>query len=72
VKIGLAHMNKKAIHYFSIPYFCFATSQNFGRTEVVNRNQKGKIHQFFERALSHKMQLTEFCFYKNSKVHLLL
>jgi len=25
---GLAHINKKAINYFPIPYFCFATSEN--------------------------------------------
>ena len=25
---GLAHIYKKAIHYFPVSYFCFATSQN--------------------------------------------
>ena len=25
---GLTHVNKKAIYYFSIPYFCLASSQN--------------------------------------------
>ena len=47
---GLVHMYKKAIYYFPVSHFCFATSKkmNFGRTAVAERDQKGKIHRFCE------------------------
>ena len=44
---------------------------HFGRTEVADRDQKGKFTDFVKRATSPKMQLAEF-FHTNSKVHSLL
>ena len=59
---GLAHIYKKAIYYFPVSSFCFATSQNC----MVN------LTDFVKRATSPKMQLAEFRFHTNFKVHSLL
>ena len=41
---GLVHRYKNATYYFTVLYFSFATSQT--RTQVADRDQKGKIHRF--------------------------
>ena len=71
---GLAHIYEKAIYYSPVSYFCFATSQTCILAELrlptVIRNVK--FTDFVKRAMSPKMQLAEFRFHTNSKVHLLL
>ena len=71
---GLAHIYKKAIYYFPVSYFCFATSQNWTLAELQLPSviRKVKFTAFVKRATSPKMQLAEFRFHTNSKVHSLL
>ena len=71
---GLTHTYKKAIYYFPIPYFCFATSQNWILAELRLPTviRKVKFTDFVKRATSPKMQLTEIRFHANFKVHSLL
>ena len=72
---GLTHKyKKKTIYYFPIPYFCFATSQNWILAELRLQTviRKVKFTDFVKRATSPKMQLTEFRFHSNFKVHSLL
>ena len=71
---GLAHIYIKAIYYFPVSYFCFATSQNCILTELrlPTMIRKVKFTDFVKRASSPKMQLVEFRFHTNSKVHSLL
>ena len=48
---GLVHIHKNLIYYFPALYFalhCYEPKFNFGRTEVADRDQKGKIHRFCE------------------------
>ena len=73
-EMGLAHIYKKAIYYFPISYFCFATSQNciLAKLRLPTVIRKVKFTDFVKRATSPKMQLAEFRFHKNSKVHSLL
>jgi len=71
---GLTHIYIKATYYFPIPYLCSATSQNrilaeLGLPTVI---RKIKFTDFVKRATSPKMQLTEFRFHTNFKVHSLL
>ena len=40
---GLVHIYKNAIYYFPV-LLCYEPKLNFGRTEVSDRDQKGKIH----------------------------
>ena len=71
---GLAHIYKKAIYYFPVSYFCFATSQNciLAELRLPTVITKVEFNDFVKRATSPKMQLAEFCFHTNSKVHSLL
>ena len=71
---GLAHIYKKAIYYFPVSYFCFATSQNciLAELRLPTVIRKVKFTDFMKRATSPKMQLAEFRFHKNFKVHSLL
>ena len=71
---GLTHIYKKAIYYFPIPYFCFATSQNWILAELRLPTviRKVKFSDFVKRAMSPKIQLTEFRLHTNFKVHSLL
>ena len=71
---GLAHIYKKAIYYFPVSYFCFATSQNciLAELRLPTVIRKVKFTDFVKRATSPKMQLAEFRFHTNSKVHSLL
>ena len=47
---GLVHIYKKNNLLFSSFLFllCYEPKLNFGRTAVVERDQKGKIHRFCE------------------------
>ena len=71
---GLAHIYKKAIYYFPVSYFCFTTSQNWilAELQLPSVIRKVKFTDFVKRATSPKMQLAEFRFATNSKVHSLL
>ena len=71
---GLVHIYKKAIYYFPVSYFCFATSQNriLAELQLPSVIRKVKFTDFVKRATSPKMQLAEFRFHTNSKVHSLL
>ena len=71
---GLAHIYKKAIYYIPVSCFCFATSQNCILTELRLPTviRKVKFTDFVRRATSPKMQLAEFRFHTNSKIHSLL
>ena len=61
---GLVHIYKKAIYYFPVSYFCFATSQNRILAELQLPSVIGKVKftDFVKRATSPKMQLAEFRF----------
>ena len=61
---ALTHIYEKAIYYFPIPYFCFATSQNWilAKLRLPTVIRKVKFTDFVKRATSPKMQLTEFRF----------
>ena len=65
---------KKAIYHFPISYFCFATSQTciLAELRLPTVNRKVKFTDFVRRATSLKMQLAEFRFHTNWKVHSLL
>ena len=54
---GLAHTYKKAIYYFPVSYFCFATSQNciLAELRLPNVIKKAKFTDFVKRATSPKM-----------------
>ena len=69
---GLARIYKKAIYYFPVSYFCFATSQNciLAKLRLPTVIRKVKFTDFVKRATSPKMQLAEFRFH--TKVHSLL
>ena len=71
---GLVHIYKNAIYYFPVLYFCFATSQNsiLAEPRLPTVIRKVKFTDFVKRATSPKMQLTEFRFHMNSKVHSIL
>ena len=64
-------MYKKAIYYFPISYFCFATSQNciLAELRLPTVIRKVKFTDFVKRATSPKMQPAEFRFDTISKVH---
>ena len=68
---GFVDIYKKAIYYFPISYFCFATSQSCILVELRLPTviRKVKITDFVKRATSPKMQPAEFRFDANSKVH---
>ena len=70
----LVHIYINAIYYFPVLYFCFATSQNsiLAEPRLPTVIRKVKFTDFVKRATSPKMQLTEFCFHMNSKVHSIL
>ena len=61
---GLAHIYNKAIYYFPVSYFCFATSQNciLAELRLPGVMRKVKFTSFVTRATSPKMQLAEFRF----------
>ena len=71
---SLVHIYKKAIYYFPVSYFGFATSQNsiLAELQLPSVIRKVKFTDFVKRATSPKMQLAEFRFRTNSKVHSLL
>ena len=71
---GLAHICKKAIYYFPVSYFCFATSQNciLAKLRLPTVIRKVKFTDFAKRTTSPKMQLAEFRFHTNFKLHSLL
>ena len=71
---GLVHIYKKAIYYFPVSYFCFAKRQNciLAELRLPTVIRKVKLTDFVKRASSSKMQLAEFRFHTNSKVHSLL
>ena len=71
---GLAHIYKKAIYYFPVSYFCFATSQSciLAELRLPTVIRRVKFTDFVKRATSPKMQLAEFRFHANAKVHSLL
>ena len=71
---GLAHIYIKAIYYFPVSYFCFATSQNclFAELRLPTMIRKVKFTDFVKSATCPKMQLAKFRFHTNSKVHSLL
>ena len=71
---GLAHIYKKAIYYFPVSYFYFATSQNciLAELRLPTVIRKVKFTDFVKRAMSPKIQLAEFHFHTNFKVHSLL
>ena len=73
---GLAHIYIciKAIYYFPVSYFYFATSQNciLAELRLPTVIRKVKFTDFVKRATSPKMQLAEFRFHTNSKVYSLL
>ena len=71
---SLAHIYKKAIYYFPVSYFCFTMSQNciLAELRLPTVIRKVKFIDFVKRATSPKMQLAEFRFHRNSKVHSLL
>ena len=71
---GLAHIYEKAIYYSPVSYFCFATSQTciLAELRLPSVIRKVKFTDFVKRTTSPKMQLAEFRFHTNSKVHLLL
>ena len=64
----------KAIYYFPVSYFCIATSQNciLAELRLPTVIRKVKFTDFVKCATSRKMQLAEFRFHTNSKVHSLL
>ena len=64
-------MYKKAIYYFPISYFCFATSQNciLAERRLLTVIRKVKFTDSVKRATRPKMQPAEFHFDTNSKVH---
>ena len=47
---GLVHMYKKSNLLFSsfLVLLCYESKLHFGRTEVADRDQKGKVHRFCE------------------------
>ena len=45
---GLAHIYKKRFIFFQLFLLCYKPKLHFGRTEVADRDQKGKIHRFCE------------------------
>ena len=55
---GLTHIHKKAIYYFPVSYFCFATSQNciLAELRLPTVIRKVKFTDFVKRATSPKMQ----------------
>ena len=59
---GLVHIYKKAIYYFPVSYFCFATSQNWilAELQLPSVIRKVKFTDFVKRATSPKIQLAEF------------
>ena len=65
------HTHKKAMYYFPVSHFCFATSQNciLAELRLPTMIRKVKSTNFVKHAMSPKMQLAEFCFHTNSKVH---
>ena len=71
---GLAHIYKKAIYYFPVSYFCFATSQNWilADLRLPTVIRKVKFTDFVKRTTSSKMQLAEFRSHTTFKVHSLL
>ena len=71
---ALVHIYINAIYYFPVLYFCFATSQNsiLAEPRLPTVIRKVKFTDFVKRATSPKMQLTEFRFHTNSKVHSVL
>ena len=71
---GLVHIYKKAIYYFPVSYFCFATSQNciLAEPRLPTVIRKVKFTDFVKRATSPKIQLVEIRFHTNFKVHSLL
>ena len=64
----------KAIYYFPVSYFCFATSQNciLAELRLPTVIRKVKFTDFVKRATSPKIQLVEIRFHTNFKVHSLL
>ena len=68
---GSAHIYKKAIYYFPVSYFFFATSQ-YCELRLPTVIRRVKFTDFLKRATYPKMQLAEFRFHTNSKVHSLL
>ena len=68
---GLAYIYKKVIYCFPVSYFCFATSQNciLAELRLPTVIRRIKFADFVKRATSPKMQLVEFRFHTNSKVH---
>ena len=71
---GLALMYIKAIYYFLVSYFCFATSQNclLAELRLPTEIRKVKFIDFVKRATSPKMQLAQFRLHTNSMEHSLL
>ena len=71
---GLAHIYKKAFYYLLIYYSRLAASQNciLAELRLPTVIRKVKFNDFVKRAMSPKMQLTEFRFNTNFKVHSLL
>ena len=71
---GLVHIYIKAIYYFPVSYFCFATSQNciLAELRLPTVIRKVKFTDFVKRATSPKIQLVEIRFHTNFKVHSLL
>ena len=65
---------KKQFIIFQFIYFCFATSQNciLAQLRLPTVIRRVKLNDFVKRATSPKMQLAEFRFHTNSKVHSLL
>ena len=63
---GLARIYKKAIYYFAVSYFCFATSQNciLAELRLPTVIRTVKFTDFVKRDTSPKMQLAEFRFHK--------
>ena len=58
------HIYKKAIFYFPVSYFCFATSPNsiLAELRLPTVTRKVKFTDFVKRATSPKMQLAELDF----------
>ena len=61
----------KAVYYFSIFFSCLAVSQNsiLAEPRLPTIISKVKFSDFLKYATSHKMQLKEFRFHTNFKVH---
>ena len=57
---GLAHIHKKAIYYFPVSYFCFATSENciLAELRLPSVIRKVKFTDFVKRATSLNVPLT--------------